>query len=132
MSQENIELIRRGQEGFNRGDMGPVKHLLSADLDWGAMSAFPGLDAAYSGHEGIDAWMKTVRSSFSSFEVSLERVVHDGGDVVAVTEHLQAIGRESRAEVEMTIVSVYWFADGRIAKRRAFTTEEEALAAAKA
>lgn len=131
MSERNVELIRRGQDAFNRGDLDPVKDDFSADVDWGAVGAFPGLASSYRGHDGIDRWMQTVRAAFASFSASLERVVRDDGDVVVVVEHLRGRGRESRAEVEMRIHSVYWFEDGRIVRRRAFTGgEEEALAAA--
>ena len=129
MSPQNIDLIRLGQEAFNAGDLGPVKPYMKPDLEWGAIGAFPGLADLYHGHDGIDEWMETVRSSFADFHASLERVLHDGGDEIAVVEHLRAVGRESGVEVEMRIFSVYSFADGKITGRLAFTNEDDALAA---
>jgi ketosteroid isomerase-like protein len=119
-----------GQEAFNAGDLSPLKPYLAPDVEWGAAGAFPGLARSYRGLEGMDEWMATVRSSFSSFSATTERVISDEEDRIVLVEHLRAVGRESGAEVEMRIYAVYDIADGRITRRRAFATEEEALAAA--
>ncbi len=50
--------------------------------------------------------------------------------MLVISERLRGRGRESRAEVDMRIFSVYWFEAGRIAKRRVFADETEARAAA--
>ena len=78
----------------------------------------------------MDDWMESVRSSWERFDVSLDGVVRDLDDVVVVIERLTGRGRASSAEVEMRIFSVYWFEQSKIVKRRAFTTEDEALEAA--
>jgi len=56
-------------------------------------------------------------------------VLRDQDDFLVLRERLCGRGRESGAEVDMTIVSVYWFRDRQIAKRRVFDSEGEALAA---
>ena len=126
-----IEMIRIGQEAFNAGDLEPIKSHLAPDLEWGAVGAFPGLADVYHGPDGLDDWMETVRSSFSESHASLDRVISDDPGQVVIVEHLRALGRESGAEVEMLIYSVYSFADGKITRRRSFTSEAEALAAAR-
>ena len=130
MSQANLDLVKRGHAGFNRGDLSTLQDLVTADVEWGAVVAFPGLAEEYRGHAGLDDWMETVRAAFSDFEVTLERVIHDEDDLSVIAEHLHGHGRESGAEVEMNVFSVYWFENGRIKRRRAFTSEAEALAAA--
>jgi ketosteroid isomerase-like protein len=50
--------------------------------------------------------------------------------VVVVTELLRGRGRESGAEVEMRVFSAYWFENGKIRRREAFTEREAALRAA--
>jgi ketosteroid isomerase-like protein len=62
--------------------------------------------------------------------VTLDEVLHDGGEVVVVTERLRGRGRGSGAEVEMRVFSAYWFEGGKIRRREAFTEQKEALAAA--
>ena len=56
--------------------------------------------------------------------------MRDAGDDLLVVERLWGRGRESGAEVEMTIYSVYRFnADGKITQRLAFPSPDEACEA---
>jgi ketosteroid isomerase-like protein len=73
--------------------------------------------------------VEVVRSAWESFEVSTEEVLRDDEDVVVIVERLFGRGRQSGAEAEMTLVAAYWFEKGKIVRRRAFETPQEALAA---
>jgi ketosteroid isomerase-like protein len=75
-------------------------------------------------------WMDLIRSAWEEFEVTLDEVLYDGDDVVVVTELLRGRGRESGAEVEMRVFSAYWFENGTLRRREAFTERNAALAAA--
>ena len=75
--------------------------------------------------------MDAVRAEWESFEVSIDEVIRDEGDVIVIAERLRGRGRESGAEVEMVIFSTYWFREGKITKRRVFTSREQALEAAR-
>ena len=68
-------------------------------------------------------------AAWEEFEVSLDDVLHEGDDVVVVTELLSGRGRESGVEVEMRVFSAYWFENGKIRKRAAFTDRRQALEA---
>jgi ketosteroid isomerase-like protein len=130
MSQQTLASLRRGYEAFNRGDMSAVRNLTSPDVEWGATGAFPGVEDIYRGPDGMQEWTDAIRSAWQEFEVALDEVLHDGGDVVVVAERLRGRGRESGAEVEMRVFSIYWFEDGKVRKRSAFTERKDALEAA--
>ncbi len=130
MSQENVDRLRRGHEGFSRGDLSAVKDTLAEDVDWGTTGSFPGLAAVYRGPGAFQRWMASVRSAWEWFEVSLAEVLEADESVVVVAERLRGRGRESGAEVEMSAFAAYWFSEGKIIKRRAFTERTEALKAA--
>ena len=134
MSEENLETLMRGYEGFNRGDISGAREFTreaaTPDLEWGATGTFPGVDAVYRGPGALEEWMKVIRSEWQEFEVTLDEVLHDGDDVLVVTELLRGRGRESGVEVEMRVFSAYWFENGKVRRRAAFTERKEALEAA--
>jgi ketosteroid isomerase-like protein len=74
-------------------------------------------------------WMDLIRSEWAEFEVTLDEVLHQGDDVLVVAELLRGRGRGSGAEVEMRVFSAYWFQDGKLRRRAAFTEPREALEA---
>jgi ketosteroid isomerase-like protein len=130
MSEETLANLRLAYEGFNRGDMSMTMELATPDVEWGATGAFPGVEGVYRGPEAIQEWMDLIRSEWEEFEVSLDEVLHDGDDVLVVAELLRGRGRGSGVEVEMRVFSAYWFEEGRVRRRAAFTERKAALEAA--
>jgi ketosteroid isomerase-like protein len=130
MSQENVELLRRGIEAFNRADASVAMELVTPDVEWGTTGTFPGLEGVYRGPEALPNWMATIRSAWEWFEVGIDEVVHDEGNMLVVAELLRGRGRGSGAEVEMRVFSVYSFREGKVRRRQAFTDRDEALEAA--
>jgi ketosteroid isomerase-like protein len=129
MSQDLIEKILVGHEGFNRGDLSEARANIADDVEWGTTGTWPGLEGTYRGPDALDEWMETLQSEWESFQVSLDEVVEDAGDAVVLAELLSGRGRESGIEVEMSVYSVYWTEGGKIVRRRSFRTRDEALAA---
>jgi ketosteroid isomerase-like protein len=129
MSQELIELVLIGHDGFNRGDLSEAKTKVSDDVEWGTTGTWPGLDETYHGPDALDEWIETLHSEWETIRVTLDEVVEDAGDVAILTERLSGRGRESGIEVEMQVFSVYWSEGGKIVKRASYRTREEALTA---
>jgi ketosteroid isomerase-like protein len=128
MSEDLLRKIRVGHEGFNQGDLSEAKANLVDDVEWGTTGTWPGLDGTYRGPDALDEWMRTLRSEWETFAVSLGEVIRDEGDVMVVSELLSGRGRESGIDVEMRVFSVYRAEGGKIVKRRSFRTPEDALA----
>ena len=129
MSGEKIDIIRRGHAAFSEGDVVALKPTVAENVDWGTSAAFPGLEPVYRGSDALERWMEAVRSAWEWFEVTIDAVLADEDDFLVLRERLRGEGRESGAEVDMTIVAVYWFDDGKLARRRVFDSDAEALAA---
>ena len=130
MSQEMLETLRRGYEAFSRGDMSAVAGLATRDVEWGTTGAFPGIGGLHRGPEVIQQWADAIHSDWGDFEVSLDEVLYDGGDVVVVTERLRGRDRARGDDVEMRIYAAYWFEDGKVRRRAASTSRKVALEAA--
>jgi ketosteroid isomerase-like protein len=130
VSERRLDTIRRGQQAFSRGDVSWARELVAEDVEWHPTGTFPGLEDVYRGPGALERWMEAIRAEWEEFEVSLGEVLREEGDAVVVVERLWGRGRESGAEAEMRIFSVYRFnAEGKITQRLAFTTADEALAA---
>ena len=129
IAQENVETLVRGYRAFTRGDRTAVTHLATPDVEWGA-TPFPGIESVYRGPDAMQRWMDAIRSAWAKFEVTLDEVLHDGGDLVVVVERVRGRGRESDAEVEMSVFSAYWFEEGKVRKRSVFADGKAALEAA--
>ena len=127
---EMLETLRRGYEAFSRGDMSAVAGLTTRDVEWGTTGAFPGIDGLYRGPEVIQQWADAIHSDWGDFEVSLDEVLHDGGDVVVVAERLRGRDRARGDDVEIRIYAAYWFEDGKVRRRAASTSRKVALEAA--
>ena len=133
MSEENVEIVRRVfgafQEAFKRGDPAAVfdSPLLAADAEWFPL---PGVGrSVYRGREGFREFMSTWMESFESWSLRLDRVI-DGGDLVAVAFHQEAIGAESGAHIEWDQGFVYEIKNGRVTRMWNYLTLADALEAA--
>ena len=52
MSQQNVELFRKGMEAFLRHDIEPLLETSDPEIEWFPFSAQVEGDVAYRGHEG--------------------------------------------------------------------------------
>ena len=130
MPGRHVETIREGHEGFTRGDLSWAKTNVAEDVEWGTTGDFPGLEGVYRGPDALEDWMQTVRAEWDEFRVAMDQVLREEDDAIAIAERLWGRGRQSGAEAEMLVFSVYRFReDGKVAKREVFSTAEEALAA---
>src|SRR5262245_46344519 len=103
MGEGHLDVIRRGHDGFNRVALDEIGDIATEDVVWGTTGRFPGMEGIYEGPDAIGEWMKLVRSEWEEFNVSLEEVLGETDDALAVVERLWGRGRESGAEAEMRV-----------------------------
>jgi ketosteroid isomerase-like protein len=129
MSQENVELIRRGLEAFNSEDMERILAFVDPDFETevsGELSAEPD---AYRGHDGIRRYFESFRDAMDEIRFQPERF-WDAGEAVVVALRLTAKGRQTAIRVEQRIAQVWSVRDGRAIGVRTYTSIAEALRAA--
>lgn len=130
MSRQVLEVVRRGQEAFSRGDTAAVRETVTEDVEWGTTAAFPGIQPLYRGADELERWVGSIREAWARFEVSIDEVLYEGDEAAVIVERLAGSGRGSGADAEMSAFAVYWVRDGRVARRAAFLEKSEALEAA--
>jgi uncharacterized protein len=128
MSQENVDIVRRATDPFNRRDIPALLELLDPDVEWiPIMAALEG--RVYRGHEGVRRWFEDLAADWESFETSGVEY-RDLGDRVLVFGSWRARGRASGVELENRPAS--WLIDlkgGKIVRLQTFTDRAEALEA---
>ena len=128
MSQENVEIVRRGIEAWNQRDLPTQLSLYRSDaeIDW-SRSRGP-VKGVYRGHHGIQTFWNEFWSTFDDVQLETHGFTAVGSEVVVSnTAHLR--GREG-IEVTASSTFVYTVENGQITRLRMFQERDEALEAA--
>jgi ketosteroid isomerase-like protein len=133
MSRENVELVRRAFEAFQRTYMEGTRdlyELLDPDVDWiPFMAILEG--TTYHGHEGIRQWIDDLKRDWAAFEARPEQFRDVGNDQVLVLGAWRARGR--RGDVVLDLPQAAWLvqvSEGKILRLQTFTERKKALEAA--
>src|SRR3954447_17203519 len=128
MSQENIEVVRRYIDTYNRGDHTTALSLFRSDaeVDW-SRDRGP-LKGLYRGHREIKTFREAFLSTFDEVQLEAHSFTEVGSEVVVPnTAHM--CGRDG-IEVIARSTFVYTVENGQITRLRMFQEEAEALEAA--
>jgi ketosteroid isomerase-like protein len=128
MSAENVELVRRFVEAFNRRDVDSLAGHYDPDVELHEWPTAPGA-ASYRGVDGVRSALDSWFEVWDWMRVEIVDLV-DLGDRVLVTLDQRAKGKGSEVEVEIRSFNVYSFRDGKVIRMELFTEREPALAAA--
>ena len=127
MSQENVELVRRVFEAFNRD--GPEAALagLAPDVEYHDLPDQP--DAGlHHGNSGFLAAMEQFFGELEDYRVDLDEAI-DHGEQVVVCMRMTGRGGSSGARFEQRVVGVWTLRNGFVVRVVWFGTREEALEA---
>jgi ketosteroid isomerase-like protein len=127
MSQENVKVVKRAIEGFNRRDLDAAAREFDpdAEVDW---SRSKGIEAGvYRGREATQRFWGTFLEMFESVVAEPEEFI-DHGDFVIVLDQTHMRGRDG-IEVQARNVTVVTLRDKRIIRWRLCRDRAEALKA---
>jgi ketosteroid isomerase-like protein len=130
MSQENVEVVRRGIAAGFAAELPTVETMyefLAPDCvlttDWGVEGT------EHHGVEGFLAARGEMTAAWDSWRQDVERVLDAGDDAVVVFLRFRAMGRETAIPVEFPWALVVELRDGKIVTARTFLARGEALEA---
>jgi ketosteroid isomerase-like protein len=134
MSQQNVEIVRRVYEAFNRWGVDPrgernpeIPPLLHPEVEFHTYAGAPEA-GVYRGREAVIAYHERVFGQFESVRIQLEELL-SAGDHVVVISRQHTVPRGSEAEIMQRVVDVWTVREGLLAERRAFQTRAQALEA---
>jgi uncharacterized protein len=127
MSQENLELFRRGLAAWNAGDYEAILEMCHPDVEWTFSDRLPDATGEIRGKASVRTFFETFTGDWSEISIRPERIADSGPHVVANVEFV-ARGRDG-IEVSMRFVHVWTVREGQIVRFRGFGTFDEALEA---
>ena len=122
MSQENVELVRRIYDAWNREES--ARDFIAVDLEY--------VNPSYAVEPGTRRGRKSliaVRGTYEDFETKVERII-DAGDEVVVLAHFTGSGSVSGVPVAGEHGYVWTVRDGLAVRFKWFQSHREALEAA--
>jgi ketosteroid isomerase-like protein len=136
MSQENVELVRRGYAAFVQGfDSGGFEEAafewLDPEIEWRGPPEFPDLAEPRYGHDGVREYIAILTEVLEDYRMAPEEFIDAGGDQVLVFSREGGRGKGSGVEVQTHPTAHLWTIRGRKAVRmRSYWERLDALEAA--
>jgi uncharacterized protein len=129
MSQENVEIVRRGYEAYERGDIDAAVADFAPECEYVAAGMVPGRTGSYLGPEDYKQFFAWLDEEFSDAHVQVDEL-HDAGDSVVVGATLRGRGRQSGIPGTFSFWQLWAVEGGKIVRGRGFSDRTEALEAA--
>ena len=124
MSQENVEVVRRGIDAWNRRNVGDFMGFVGADTE-----VVPVIDPGpLHGQEAIRRWLRDNFATMPEFRAEA-RELRDLGDTVLVLGVVHTRGQSSGIELDSPFGFVATFQEGRLARLQMFVDHTAALKA---
>ncbi|HYY84620.1 MAG TPA: nuclear transport factor 2 family protein [Beijerinckiaceae bacterium] len=131
MSQENVEIVRRGYELFAEGNLEGVTDLISDEAELPDGGGLGVGDTAAGTRRGPDGFLQGSQDALDAFEdyrVEPQEFI-EAGDAVVVPVRISGRGKASGAMLEIRLVHLWVLRNGRAIRNEIYRTTAEALKA---
>jgi ketosteroid isomerase-like protein len=127
MSQENVEIVRRSNTAYNRGDDGAFLKLLAPDAELRDLANAPDQSGIVKGRDAIREVWALWTAAFDEFSADIEEYM-DEGNVVICDVHWRGQGKGSGMLVDQRQFDVYELREGQIVRATlGYRSKAEAL-----
>lgn len=116
-SADNVELVRRGYEAFNSGDMATLSEIFAEDAVWHVAGSGV-LSGTKQGRDAILAYFGELGArTQGNFQAKVQDIVGGDGHTVAIQ---QTVAENNGKSLDMASVIAFVVRDGKIAEGREF------------
>jgi uncharacterized protein len=126
MSEESVEVVRRGFKAFGENDFEAWLRMASEEIKVYPRREEPGVAACYEGWEGVLDYAVNWYSGWETYEIEAERFI-DTGDYLVVDAREVGVAEKTGMRVEQNFAHAFKVRDGKIVEWRMFGPVEEAL-----
>jgi ketosteroid isomerase-like protein len=129
MSRENVEVVRRWIEFYNRRDTDGLMQLTTSDYEMKSVFADVESGGIFRGYAGFPfEYFKTLDDAYDQFQLVVQDFI-DVGAAVLMVAHIEWRGRGSGVEGRAPLFAVLWLRAGKVFREESFTDRAEALKA---
>jgi|SoiMethySBSTD1v2_1073268.scaffolds.fasta_scaffold301816_1 ketosteroid isomerase-like protein len=124
MSQQNVEIVRRF---YAEPKTELALDFYAPDIEWDMTHYADWMDdPVFRGHDGVRTFMRNWIASFDKWELTVDRVIDAGDDVIAVVNDMVYV-RGSRVPIHRSFAQIFTFRAGVITTVRVYSNPDEAL-----
>ena len=127
MSQENVEIVRRCCDAFDRGDFEGALACLDPEIEYELLQ-FPDGEV-YRGREGVREAFRIWLGTWENYRQERGELIEVGGEVIVPTREYGR-GKGSGLELDRLTYGVWTLGAGNVTRIRFYATKEQALEAA--
>ncbi len=124
--RQNVELVRRGVEAFQRGDLEGLLALTREDFEVFLPQNLPN-SGTYVGYDGFRAWLGQWLDAWEDFTVEIVEANPAGARHVVADIRQSGRGKGSGIPVEMEVTYLWEVRGDRFAAMHLYTSREEAI-----
>jgi ketosteroid isomerase-like protein len=128
MSQENVEVLRRMIDAFNRGDRDEALAYYAAEVEYQTSGQFAD-EGVYRGPAGVQRLWAQLREDMEELNLSVSDI-RAVGDRIFAAGMMRGRGKQSKAGFEQPFWYAVTFRDGLIVRVEAYVDRTQALEAA--
>jgi ketosteroid isomerase-like protein len=128
MSEENVELVRRGWEDLERGDIAAAFKFVHPEVVSYTAPPLPD-PAEYHGLDGMLEWLGNWIEGFDDYVQHAEEYI-EAGDHVIARVHQRGTGTESGVPVEGEFWFLHRLRNGKLVRMGVHVSKQQALEAA--
>ena len=129
MSEENVEILARVFEAFNRGDFGDFAEFFDPEVEFNPGRLPPGEKTRYIGREGVSEWTRNLNDAWVAVSAEPGERIEVGSDRILAIDRWHFQGRDG-IEIEEELPTLLTFGNGLIVRVDGFADKAEALEAA--
>jgi uncharacterized protein len=128
MSKQNVEIVRRGFDAFNRGDMEAWLDDMDPAVEYCPTKDFPEA-GPFKGHDDVRRLVEQMLDAFESFALQPQELI-DAGDKVVASVLQTGRGKGSGLFTENRFVYVITLRDGKAVRFDTYYDRRQAFEAA--
>jgi ketosteroid isomerase-like protein len=128
MGRDEVEVIRRAYEAFNRGDVeGALQHV-DPDVEWHMSEQFTRTSRVFHGHDGVREVFTVFSDALDGFRAE-PLALHDAGGTVIAEVHASGLVRGTGEQASYLLNHAWTMRDRRALRLDVYPTLEEAWTA---